>query len=128
MNARAASLIREHLPADEPVHRSGDEGTNGPAEAVRAFEELPDFVRHAKFRQVNERTLDAKLFETIVSQRPIRDDVTDWPDRLKRRHEALQPHIGRVLACVYVRLPGVHYTIEVDVEYCEVVYWEWEAD
>ncbi len=128
MNARAASLIRDQLPADEPVHRSSDKGTNGPTESVRAFEELPDFVRHAKFRQVNERILDAKLFETIVSQRPMRDDEPDWPDRLKRRHEALQPYIGRVLACVYVRLPGVHYTIEVDVEYCEVVYWEWEAD
>ncbi len=128
MNARAASLIREHLSADEPVHRSGDEGTNSPAEAVRAFEELPDIVRHVKFREVNERILDAKLFETIVSQRPIRDDETDWPDRLKRRHEALHPHIGKKLACAFVRLPGVHYTIEVDVESCKVVYWEWQAD
>ena len=84
MNARVASLIRAHLPADEPVHRSGDEGTNGPAAAVRAFEELPDFVRHARFRQVNERILDTKLFETIVSQRPIRDDETDWAGRLTR--------------------------------------------
>ena len=128
MNARAASLIRAHLPADEPVHRSGDDGTNGPTAAVRAFEELPDFVRHAIFRQVNERILDAKLFETIVSQRPIRDDETDWPDRLQRRYDALHPHIGKKLACVFVRLPGVHYTIEVDVESNEVVYWEWKGD
>jgi hypothetical protein len=128
MNARAASLVRDQLPADELVHRSGDEATNGPTEAVRAFEELPDFVRHAKFRQVNERVLNAKLFETIVSQRPMRDNETDWAGRLKRRQEALQPYIGKMLACVYVRLPGVHYTIEVDVESCAVVYWEWQAD
>ena len=128
MNARAASLIRDQLPADELVHRAGDEATNGPTEAVRTFEELPDLVRHAKFRQVNERVLNAKLFETIVSQRPMRCDENDWAGRLKRRQEALQPYIGKMLACVYVRLPGVHYTIEVDVESCEVVYWEWQAD
>ena len=128
MQPRAANLSKEFLPTDGSARLSGDEGTNDPTDAVRAFRELPDFVRHSKFRQVNKRILDANLFETIVSQRPIRADETDWVERLKRRHEALQPHIGKMLACVNVRLPGVHYTIEVDVESCEVVYWEWQAD
>ena len=128
MNARAASLIREHLPADKPVHRSGDEGKIDPKDIIRAFDGLPEFVRYAKFGQVNERILDSKMFEMIVSQRPVRAAEADWAGRLRRRHEALHPHIGKKLACAFVRLPGVHYTIEVDVEACEVVYWEWQAD
>ena len=128
MQPRAASLPKEISPTGGSVRLSGDEGTNDPTDAVRAFRELPEFVRHANFRHVNERILDGNLLKTIVSQRPIRIDETDWVDRLKRRQEALQPYIGKMLACVYVRLPGVHYTIEVDVESGEVVYWEWQAD
>ena len=128
MQSRAASLLKEISPTDGSARLFVEEGTSDPTNAVRAFTELPDFVRHANFRQVNERILDANLLKTIVSQRPIRIDETDWADRLKRRHEALQPYIGKMLACLYVRLPGVHYTIEVDVESCEVVYWEWQAD
>ena len=47
---------------------------------------------------------------------------------MSRIEQALHLYIGKMLACVYVRLPGVHYTIEVDVESCEVVYWEWQAN
>ena len=127
MQSRAASLPKEISPT-KGSPRFSDDDKNDPTDAVRRFGDLPDFVRHAKFRQVSERVLDSKLFESIVSQRPFRATESHWADRLQRRHEALQPYIGRVLACVYVRLPGVHYTIEVDVESCEVVYWEWQAD
>ena len=127
MQLRAASLPKEILPTGGSDRLSGH-GTKDPTDAVRAFGELPDFVRHANFRRVDERILDASLLNTIVSQRPIRIDETDWADRLNRRQAALQPCIGKMLACVYVRLPGVHYTIEVDVESGEVVYWEWQAD
>ncbi len=128
MQPRAANLSKEFLPMDGSVPHLGREVKTDPRDAVRAFEGLPEFVRHARFGQVNERLLDSKLFETIVSQRPIRAVETDWADRLQRRYDALHPHIGKKLACVFVRLPGVHYTIEVDVESCEVVYWEWQAD
>ena len=128
MQPRAARLFRDSMPTDGSVPLSSYECKTDPRDAVRAFEDLPEFVRHAKFGQVSERILDAKLFETIVSQRPVRIDETGWVDRLKQRQEALQPYIGKRLACVYVRLPGVHYTMEVDVESCEVVYWEWQGD
>jgi hypothetical protein len=100
--------------------------TGDPADLVRGFRELPDVVRHAKFGKIVERVLENKLFDAIVSQIPNRPDEGDWSDRLKRRREALQPYIGKMLSCVYVRLPGIHYTIEVDVATGEIVYWEWQ--
>ncbi len=128
MQPRPANLSKEFLATDGSVPLTGYEGKTAPTDTVRAFNELPEFVRHAKFRQVNERILDAKLFKTLVSQRPFGSPEEDWADRLQRRYDALHPYIGKKLACVFVRLPGVHYTIEVDVESCEVVYWEWQAD
>ena len=128
MQPRAAKLSKELLSTDVSVSHLGREGKKGPKDIIRAFGDLPEFVRHAKFGQVDERILSIKLFETIVSQRPIRAAENDWADRLQRRYDALHPYIGKKVACVFVRLPGVHYTIEVDVESCEVVYWEWQAD
>ena len=127
MQSKSASL-RQEISATNLSARHSAYDKNDPTDVVRAFDELPEFVRHAKFSQVNERILDAKLFKTITSPRPVRAAEADWAGRLRRRHEALHPHIGKKLACVFVRLPGVHYTIEVDVEACEVVYWEWQAD
>ena len=95
------------MPTDGSVVLSSYECKTDPRDAVRAFEDLPEFVRHAKFGQVRERILDAKLFETIVSQRPVRAAETGWADRLKWRCDALRPYIGKTLACVFVRLPGV---------------------
>lgn len=77
---------------------------------------------------MSERLLDSDLFNNIVSQprNPAADK--DWADRLQRRRDTLRPHIGKVLSCVFIRLPGVHYTIEVDVATKDVVHWEWQAD
>ena len=128
MQATAAKLIEKVRPTDVSVPHRNREGKIDPKDTIRAFDGLPQFVRHAKFGKVDERILGSKLFEMIISQRPVRAAEADWAGRLRRRHEALHPHIGKKLACAFVRLPGVHYTIEVDVEACEVVYWEWQAD
>ena len=96
--------------------------------AIRGFEELPEFVRHANPPHVTERLLDSNLFNAIVSQTPNSAADRDWTDRLQRRHKALLPHIDKMLTSVFIRLPGVHYTIEVDPVAGEVVYWEWQAD
>lgn len=94
---------------------------------VRASMQLPDFVRHAERRQIIERILDARLFRTLITQRPTGVSGKHWDERLKRRRIALQPYLGMRLACVFVRLPGVHYTVEVDVKSGEVAYWEWQV-
>lgn len=95
---------------------------------IRGFEELPEYVRYAHFTQVSERQLDFNLFNTMVSQSPNPANDRAWADRLQRRHDALLPHTGKMLTCVFIRLPGVHYTIEVDPVAREVVHWEWQAD
>lgn len=94
---------------------------------VRTSMQLPDFVRHAERRQIIERILDARLFRALITQKPTGVSGKDWDERLKRRRIALQPYLGMRLACVFVRLPGVHYTIEVDVKSGEVAYWEWQV-
>ena len=94
---------------------------------IRGLEELPEFVRHASFTQVSEQLLDSNLFNTIVSQVPDLGVDEDWPDRLRRRHDALLPHLDKMLTRVFIQLPGVHYTIEVDLDSRNVVYWEWRA-
>ena len=128
MQSRAACLSKEFLRTDRSDSLSGHEGKKDPRDAVRACVELPDYVRHAKFRQVNERILDAKLFRAVVSQRSFGTSEKNWTERLKWRHDALRPYIGKKLACVFVRLPGVHYTIEVDPVAGEIVHWEWQVD
>ena len=95
--------------------------------AIRQCRTLPDFVRHASFTYVQERHLSADILAELSSQpAPAADD--DWNDRLKRRRERLQPLLGRRLTCVFVRLPGVHYTIEVDASEQKVVHWEWQSE
>ena len=124
MATRVVSLGTSEGSAD----KNSPELTSNPREAIRRFDELPEFVRHAHFTQVSERRMDSGLFNTIVSQTPNPLADKDWEDRLKRRHDALLPHVGKMLTCVFIRLPGVHYTIEVDPVSEEVVHWEWQAD
>ena len=128
MHSSAVDLFSEHLPTDTTVPKAKYDSKTDPIDAVRACEELPLCVRNAKFTQVSERHLDAVLFSNIVSQSP--SSITDdgWAERLQRRYDALHPHMNKMLMCVFVRLPGVHYTVEVDAETCEVVYWEWQTD
>ena len=127
MQSRAADLAIEFLRPERSESVSDDQ-INDPRDTVRTCKALPDFVRRANFRQVNERILDAELFGAIVSQRSIGGPEEDWEERLSRRRKSLRPYIGRKLACVFVRLPGVHYTIEVDVKSCAVAHWEWQAE
>ena len=124
MPSIAAQQVTESTFPDEP--------TLIPEDAIQAIvrdcDQLPEFVRHASFTQVNDRRLDATVFNTIVSQPPSPANKDGWPERLQRRRTRLLPFVDTVLTCIFIRLPGVHYTIEVDPVAGEVVYWEWEAD
>ena len=128
MHSSAIDLTSDHLPSNNLVQESKYDNKIDPIDAVRACEDLPVFVRNTKFSQVSERYLDAVLFSSIVSQHPSSIDDDDWDNRMQRRHDALLPYMNKMLICVFIRLPGVHYTIEVDAESSEVIHWEWQTD
>jgi hypothetical protein len=39
----------------------------------------------------------------------------------------LSQYLDKTLICIYIRLPGVHYTIEIDPKMNRVIYWEWQS-
>lgn len=93
---------------------------------IRRFDELPEFVRLTKFAGVDERQLHYELMTTLFTQPPRPNHQCDWESRLQKRKNALARYRGKVLHCVFIQLPGVHYTIEVDLEASAVVHWEWQ--
>ena len=93
---------------------------------IRRFDELPELVRLAKFAGVDERRLHYELMTTLFTQPPRPNHQCDWELRLQKRKNALARYRGKVLHCVFIHLPGVHYTIEIDLEASVVVHWEWQ--
>ena len=89
--------------------------------------ELPADVTSAKLTCVVERTLDQQLFSFLISDSASPRNDADWLVRQQRRKDALAPFLDKVLICIFVHLPGIHYTIEVDPDLQRVVHWEWQA-
>ena len=89
--------------------------------------ELPPDVATAEFTRVDERVLDRRLLSFLVSQPSPQNNDPTWIVRQQCRKEALSPYLGRELICVFIRLPGIHYTIEVDAQLERVVHWEWQT-
>jgi len=46
--------------------------------------------------------------------------------RVKRRAKSLTPCLRLRLPCVFIRLPGPHYTVEIDPDNDKIVRWEWQ--
>lgn len=99
---------------------------NGLREVIVTHDALPEAVRSADFGYVESRILQANVLDEITSQAPLPHLAGDWSERLQRRRAALEPYLGRLLVCVLIRVPGTHYTIELDPDAREVVYWEWQ--
>ncbi len=94
---------------------------------VRSFSKLPPDIRRAAFTRVEGRLVDREILSKLTSQSAPTSELEDWDHRIRRRKAALTPQLGKLLFCVFIRLPGVHYTIEVDFESKQVVHWEWQA-
>ena len=88
---------------------------------------LPGDVANAELTSVTERVLNQPLLANLLDPFTASNDDPGWDDRRCRRKIALTPYVGSVLLCVFIRLPGVHYTIEIDPELERVVHWEWQA-
>lgn len=89
--------------------------------------ELPSDVSSAEFTRVDERLLDQRLLALLASGSAAESNEADRMVRHQCREEALSPYLDKLLICVFIRLPGVHYTIEIDPELERVVHWEWQA-
>lgn len=95
---------------------------------IQECSELPPDVTRAELTHVDERIIDRRLLSFLVSQSAPEHHDPGWLVQQSCRKDALSPYLGRVLICVFIRLPGIHYTIEVDPELQRVVHWEWQDD
>ncbi len=92
---------------------------------IRQFEKLPEIVRCARFTRIARRRLDEALMTELLAQREPPNSQGDWNLRLHERRISLFPYLDRVMHCVFIQLPGAHYTIEVDLAARKVAHWEW---
>ena len=95
---------------------------------IQECRELPPDVTRAELTRIDERIIDQRLLSFLVGQSAPEHHDPEWLGRQSYRKDALSPYLGRVLICVFIRLPGIHYTIEVDPESQRVVHWEWQDD
>ncbi len=93
---------------------------------IRQFDELPEAVRLSEFTDVYKRRLDQELMKTLLTQERPPNCRCDWELHIQQRRRSLVRYRGKILYCVFIRLPGVHYTIEVDLKKKAVVHWEWQ--
>ena len=136
--AQAAVSLKENHPRsvvcpDSTASRPGRWCRSGTAEVeqeclaiIRAHSELPPAARGARPRRIEVRTMTRRLLRQLIAQAPPPNSPPGWSTRILNREESLAAHIGSTLYCVLIRLPGVHYTLEIDPEAQQVVHWEWQ--
>ena len=121
----ATALYRPYYHGDQDS-AGGNKKNDELRDIVAKHSALPDAVRLARIGYVETRVLERHLLEEISSQAPQPGMADNWPERLRRRREALEPYVDKRLVCVLIRVPGTHYTIEIDPVEASVVYWEWQ--
>ena len=94
---------------------------------IRQRRDIPAEVADAVFSHVVRREFDYTLFTTITTQSITGGADEEWEARLEKRRIALREHVGDELICVFVCLPRIHYTMEIDPLHRRLVYWEWQA-
>jgi len=87
---------------------------------------LPTAVRSAPITSAFERILDYEEMDRLTNPESLERQDTNQLERLQLRRESLRPNLGLLLTCVLIRLPGIHYTIEIDRESGSVVHLEWQ--
>ena len=118
---------RSATPSEDNSHWHASETLNIRAIIRECTEVAPDVTR-AELTRVDKRIIDRRLLSLLVGQSAPERHDPEWLVRQSCRKDALSPYLGRVLICVFIRLPGIHYTIEVDPELQRVVHWEWQND
>ena len=85
--------------------------------------DLPTQIKKADITLISERAIDKNELARLTN--PIFSGQENSAV-LHARRKALRPYLGSLLICVFIRLPGVHYTIEVDPVSSSVIHWEWQ--
>lgn len=86
--------------------------------------DIPDSVKLAPFSRIAARTITQSVVETLTTKTLEDTSSAEWIHRIRLRRKALLSYVGRTLVCVFVKLPGIHYTLEIDPQIGQVVYWE----
>ena len=89
--------------------------------------ELPCEVNIAEFTYVEQRLIDETLIHRLSCYQATDNVAADWAIRLRRLAEALSSYLGKDLICVFIRMPGVQYTVKVDPERRSIIHWEWQV-
>ena len=114
----------QHLATDSGFHVTEPLSIR---EIIKRCSELPHEVKKAKFTQVVKRLIEKNLLARLTNRLSVESNAVESIDRLQSRRDALSPYLGSHLVCVFIRLPGVHYTIEIDPIKMIIVYWEWQS-
>ncbi len=88
--------------------------------------DLPKEVRAARISHVRERLIDDAEISRLTEIGHSGSDDPELANRLRVRREALTSCLGSTLICLFIRLPGVGYTVEIDPMNEAIVHWEWQ--
>ncbi len=127
MAAVSSAVVRSSIRTASSVPPPGAIDDADLREIIRRHRDTPAQVADARFSHVVRRELDYTLFEAITTQSKPGGADEEWEARLERRKAGLRDYIGDELICVFVCLPRIHYTMEIDPLHRRLVYWEWQA-
>ena len=122
----AALEVTRRVKGTQPPQDAGQSVLNL-EEIIQGFVELPEMVRQVPFTSVNYRIMSRQFIRELCHQHCCSGSRADWSKRIARRQRAIAPFLDKFLVCVFIRLPGIHYTIEVDPVSKSVVHWEWQS-
>lgn len=127
MAAVSSAVVRSSIQTAAAVPQPGPIDDADLRGIIREHSDIPAEVADSRFSHVVRRELDNTLFKTITTQSRAGGADEEWEARLEKRKAGLRDHIGDELICVFVCLPRIHYTMEIDPLHRRLVYWEWQA-
>ena len=98
----------------------------GIREILDRCSDLPTQIKSAEITYITERVIDKNELARLTSPRSSNQEKPELAALLLARRGALRAYLGSLLTCVFIRLPGVHYTIEIDPVSSSVIHWEWQ--
>lgn len=95
-------------------------------EILELCPELPAPVKNANPSLIEERLIDESLLSQLTNSSSLEKISDESLIRFRKRQKALSPYLDSILICVFIRVPGGHYTIEINPVDKSVVHWEWQ--
>lgn len=116
----------ESSPEFEALELEQLDSTKEPAsiESIMFASTLPEIVKNARVSKTFERIMDAAEIARLTEPNMLEKDNPVVLERLKMRREALTGSKDARLTCLLINIPGVIYTIEIDIVNACIVHWE----